>query len=60
MPYSSRNNLKTYYKVSGEGFPLVRTGRYPTRDTPAVWKIRRRLMKMFWRFSKSTSSLRGE
>jgi pimeloyl-ACP methyl ester carboxylesterase len=23
MPYSSRNNVKTYYEVSGEGFPLV-------------------------------------
>ena len=23
MPYSSRNNVKTYYEVSGEGYPLV-------------------------------------
>ena len=23
MPYASRNNVKTYYEVSGEGFPLV-------------------------------------
>lgn len=23
MPYSSRNGVKTYYEVSGEGFPLV-------------------------------------
>ena len=23
MPYSSRNSVKTYYEVSGEGFPLV-------------------------------------
>ena len=23
MPYSTRNGVKTYYEVSGEGFPLV-------------------------------------
>ena len=23
MPYSSRNDVKTYYEVSGEGYPLV-------------------------------------
>ena len=23
MPYSTRNGVKSYYEVSGEGFPLV-------------------------------------
>lgn len=23
MPYSSRDGIKTYYEVSGEGFPFV-------------------------------------